>query len=119
MRTFADLINKYIVEIALRQSGDLKRLGRMMCTEAVAKDDVSRIDFRRGIVSLLQKAGRPLYADEIRRGLMALCGVSKSFRFATVDPVLRVGVGLWRLTIEKFRSNLQINPIFSMGLLRS
>jgi RNA polymerase sigma factor (sigma-70 family) len=90
-------INKYIVDIALRKSGDLKRLGRMIWKEVDISDDVSRIDVRQAIISLLQQAGRPLQTDEIRQRLIALRGVNEHFQIATVDPVLRVGVGLWGL----------------------
>lgn len=92
-----ELINKYVVDIALRKSGDLKRLGRMIWKEADASDDASRIDVRQAIISLLQQAGRPLQTDEIRQRLIALRGVNEHFQIATLDPVLRVGVGLWGL----------------------
>jgi len=90
-------VNKYIVDIALRKSGDLKRLGRMIWKEVDTSDDVSRIDVRQAVISLLQQAGRPLQTDEIRQRLIALRGVNEHFQIATVDPVLRVGVGLWGL----------------------
>lgn len=92
-----EAINKYIVDIALRKSGDLKRLGRMIWKEADASDEVSRIDVHQAIISLLQQAGRPLQTDEIRQRLIALRGVNSHFQIANVDPVMRVGVGLWGL----------------------
>jgi hypothetical protein len=92
-----EAINKYIVDIALRKSGDLKRLGRMIWKEVDASDDVSRIDVRQAVISLLQQAGRPLQTDEIRQRLIALRGVNEHFQIATEDPVLRVGVGVWGL----------------------
>ena len=92
-----EAINKYIVDIALRKSGDLKRLGRMIWKEIDAGDEVSRIDVRQAIISLLQQAGRPLQTDEIRQRLIALRGVNEHFQIATVDPLIRVGVGLWGL----------------------
>jgi hypothetical protein len=92
-----EAVNKYVVDIALRKSGDLKRLGRLIWKEVDSSDDVSRIDVRQAIISLLQQAGRPLQTDEIRQRLIALRGVNEHFQIASADPVLRVGVGLWGL----------------------
>jgi hypothetical protein len=92
-----EAINKYIVDVALRKSGDLKRLGRMMWREIDTSDDLSRIDVRQAVISLLQQAGRPLQTDEIRQRLIALRGVNEHFQISSADPVLRVGVGLWGL----------------------
>ena len=70
---------------------------RMMWKEVDAGDEVSRIDVRQAIISLLQQAGRPLQTDEIRQRLIAIRGVNEHFQIATVDPLMRVGVGLWGL----------------------
>ena len=69
----------------------------MIWKEVDAGDEVSRIDVRQAIISLLQQAGRPLQTDEIRQRLIALRGVNEHFQIATVDPVMRVGIGLWGL----------------------
>jgi len=94
---YEDAIDKYIVDIALGRAKGLKRLGRMTWAGSEANHDVSRIELRREIVSLLQKAGRPLQTDELLQRLMERRGVTGHFRISTFDPVLRIGVGLWGL----------------------
>ena len=73
----------HIVIIGAGAAG-LKRLGRMIWKEVDAGDEVSCIDVRQAIISLLQQAGRPLQTDEIRQRLVAFRGVNEYFQIATV-----------------------------------
>jgi hypothetical protein len=59
--------------------------------------DELRIDLRQAIIALLQQAGRPLRAHEIRQRLVALRGVNEHFQIVVADPLIRVGTGLWGL----------------------
>ena len=94
---YEDAVDKYIVDIALGRARGLKQLGRMTWTGSEANYDAARIELRREIVSVLEKAGRPLQTDEFLKRLMERRGVAGSFRISTFDPVLRIGVGLWGL----------------------
>lgn len=91
--------DKYVIDIALQRSGGLKRLGRMIWTNSPegGSRDVSRIGQRQAIIVLLQQAGRPLRAVEIRQRLVAVRGVNENFQIVAADPLIRVGPGLWGL----------------------
>jgi hypothetical protein len=92
-------MDKYLIDVVLRPSLLLQRLGRMTW----AKSDISltgssnRIDIRQGIISLLQQSGRPLTSNEIRQRLIALRGVNEHFQISASDSIVRVGTGWWGL----------------------
>lgn len=109
-------LSKYIVDIALQKSGNLKRLGRMIWSGGDA-DLEARIDIRQAIVSLLQQAGRPLQADEIRQRLIALRGVNEHFQIASHDPLLRIGIGLWGLNDRDISIKREHQPRLWEGLV--
>lgn len=92
-------LDKYKVDFLLRESRALQRLGRMTWVEA--DQDMGavsdRIDIRRAIISLVQEAGRPLKTGEIHQRLIALRGVNATFQIGAVDPLIRLGTGLWGL----------------------
>ena len=92
-------LDKYKVDFLLRQSTALQRLGRMTWVEA--DQDMGavadRIDIRRTIISLVQEAGGPLKTGEIHQRLIALRGVNATFQFGAVDPLIKLGTGLWGL----------------------
>jgi len=114
--SFPSQLNKYIVDIALQKSGNLKRLGRMIWSGGDA-DLEARIDIRQAIVSLVQQAGRPLRTDEIRQRLIALRGVNEHFQIASHDPLLRVGVGLWGLNDRDISIKREHQPRLWEGLV--
>jgi hypothetical protein len=91
--------DKYVIEIALRRSGTLEGLGRMVWTRGPneAEESAARIDVRQAIIAILQQAGRPLRAHEIRHRLIALRGVNETFQISAGDPLIRVGPALWGL----------------------
>ena len=92
-------VDKYIIDIALQRSGSLERLGRMMwvATDLSSEQEISRIDVRQAVITILRKAGRPLRTNEIRQRLVALRGVNEYLQIAAIDPVIRVGTALWGL----------------------
>ena len=92
--------DKYVVDISLQRSGGVHGLGRMVWADrGIPGGDRSelRIDQRQAIIALLQQAGRPLRASEIRQRLVAIRGVNEFFQIASIDPLIRVGNGLWGL----------------------
>lgn len=91
--------DKYKLDFLLRGSQAVQRLGRMTWVEshqqiASASD---RIDIRQAIITLVQDAGRPLKTSEIHQRLVALRGVNETFQVGAVDPLIRLGTGLWGL----------------------
>jgi hypothetical protein len=94
---YEDAVDKYIVDMALGRARGLKQLGRMTWTGSEANHGVARIKLRQEIVSVLEKAGRPLQTDEFQQRLMERRRVARHFWISTFDPVLRIGVGLWGL----------------------
>ena len=96
---YADAADKYLIDIALQRSAGLKRLGRLVWTNGHKEgaSEVPRIDVRQAIISLLQQSGRPLRAREIRQRLVAIRGVNEYFQIPAVDPLIRLGPGLWGL----------------------
>ncbi len=91
-------VDKYILDIALQKSSGLRRFGRMIWAQHnVDSSDVARIDVRQAIVAVVQQAGRPLRAAEIKQRLVAIRGVNEHFQISAADPLLRVAPGLWGL----------------------
>jgi hypothetical protein len=91
-------LDKYVLNIALRQSKSVKCLYKMTW---VAKDEENseqaRIDIHQAIVAFVKSAGHPLTADEIKQNLIAVRGVNSTFAVTAVDPLIRMGGGLWGL----------------------
>lgn len=91
--------DKYVLDFLLRSSEVLQSLGRMIWVESnpgkVTPKD--RIDIRQTIISLVQEAGRPLYTNEIHQRLVALRGMNETFLIVGIDPLIRIGTGLWGL----------------------
>lgn len=92
-------MTKYVVDFLLRDSLVLKNLGRMtwMAHPDNSWSATSRIDIRQAIVSLIEAAGRPLSSAEIQSRLVAVRGVNELFQISAVDPLVRLGFGLWGL----------------------
>lgn len=111
-------ITKYIVDVALKKSGVLDSLGRLVWAARTTTDEVARIDVRDAIVSLLKQAGRPLRSSEIRQQLIALRGLNETFQIATAatDPVIRLGDGLWGLNDRDVSIKRPDQPRFIDGL---
>lgn len=112
-------ITKYIVDVALKKSGVLKGLGRLVWAAQTAADEVARIDVQDAIVSLLKQAGRPLRSSEIRQQLIVLRGVNETFQIGTaaVDPLIRLGDGLWGLNDRDVSIKRSDQPRFTEGLI--
>jgi hypothetical protein len=111
--------DKYLIDIALQRSHGLERLGRMMWKAGHHGDvrDELRIDLRQAIIALLQQAGRPLRAHEIRQRLVALRGVNEHFHIVVADPLIRVGTGLWGLNDRDVSVKRPDQPALLDGLV--
>ncbi len=92
-------INKYVLDMILRQSALVRPLGRMIWTTLSSANQASesRIDLRQAIIALLTNAGSALNATEIRERLVAVRGVNNTFQISAQDPLIRVGLGSWGL----------------------
>mgnify|MGYP002628175468 CR=1 FL=1 len=92
-------MSKYILDFLLRESRVLKNLGRMtwVSDDRTSSVAISRIDIRQAIISLLDSAGRPLSSSEIQSRLVAVRGINEIFQIAAIDPLVRLGFGLWGL----------------------
>jgi hypothetical protein len=91
-------VDKYILDVALQKSSGLRRFGRMIWAQQnVDASNTARIDVRQAIVAVVQQAGRPLRAAEIKQRLVAIRGVNEHFQISAADPLLRVAPGLWGL----------------------
>jgi hypothetical protein len=91
-------LDKYGVDYCLRSAKGLQGLGRMAWRAAAeAVHSSQRLEMRQAIEAVLMEAGKPLSTAELRQRLVALRGVNDIFQFSTVDPIIRIGPGLWGL----------------------
>lgn len=93
----ATSIDKYIVDIALKRSGNLERLGRLVWSSSNASTETYRIELRQAIIACLQDAGGPLSTSDIRQRIRSMRGVDRLFQIAPADPLMRVAPGMWGL----------------------
>lgn len=90
-------IDKYALNMFLRQSASLERLGRLTWAAKAENGQVARTDIRKAIVAILRDAGGPLSSSEITARLDAVRGTNQSLAIWNFDPVIRVRRGLWGL----------------------
>lgn len=92
-------LDKYTLDYVLQKSTALSSLGRLVWTQTkTGSEGVSdRLDIRQAIISLLQNAGTPLSAIEIKQGIVAQRGVNMTFQIISADPVVRIRRGVWGL----------------------
>ena len=88
-------LDKYILEITLTESTILRSLGRMTWVASKEPKGETRIDLHQAVVAIVQAAGHPLHADEIKERLSATRGVNEFFQIQQVDPLIRLSRGLW------------------------
>ena len=91
-------LTKYILNIVLRQSTNLRWLRQM--TWAIRQDEDSerkRIDIHQAIVSFVRAAGRPLTTSEIKQNLLAVRGVNETFTITSSESLIPLGNRQWGL----------------------
>jgi hypothetical protein len=93
-----EALDKYLLDIALRQAGVLERLGRLVWHDVRSPSaDANRIDIRQAVIAALHEAGEPLSADQIRARVRQIRGVNGAFQIHPTDPVIRIGSSMWGL----------------------
>jgi len=105
-------MSKYVVDYLLRGSGVLKSLGRMTWVANADRNwaTTGRIDIRQAIISLIEAAGRPLSSSEVQSRLVAVRGVNEVFQISAIDPLIRLGFGLWGLNDRDVPIKRQYQP---------
>lgn len=114
---FAPQVDKYVVDISLQKLGSLKRLGRMVWARNTHASDIARIDVRQAIIAVLQQAGRPLRASDIRQRLIALRGINDHFQIFAAEPLIRIAPGWWGLNDRDVDVKRADQPAFIEYLL--
>jgi hypothetical protein len=114
-------VDKYVLNVALKNSAELQELGRMVWK--LGEDGVSdqaRVDVREAVARIVTDAGRPLYGAEIRQRLVALRGVNQHLQISPGGPLIRIGPGLWgindRDSVIKKRDQPRLANLLVQGL---
>ncbi len=89
--------DKYVLHAALRRSGQMEYLGRLVWCRPSAGPNQIRVEVWQAVVKLVQHAGGPLTAAEIRQRLVAIRGVDEQVQLHNRPPLIRVGPSLWGL----------------------
>lgn len=92
-----DHFDKYQMDIALKQVGQLHSLGRMVWTKCEAANEGVRVDIRQAVIAILQNAGEPLRSAELRQRLVAVRGINQGMQFQVIDPLIKLSSQLWAL----------------------
>ena len=96
---FDGQLNKYIINIALRDSKSFANMRRMVWgyKDNWQASSASRLDTRQAVMALLEEAGCPLSTLEIREKLEIDRGVNNHFQIHPQGNLIRLGTGLWGL----------------------
>ncbi len=92
-------LDAYVLDYLLRSVETIRRLGRMTWVVAQAGGDIAtnRIEIRQAVLAFVQEAGHALSTAELKQRLVAVRGVSQNLQITPVDPLVRIGPGLWGL----------------------
>ena len=90
-------LDKYALNMFLKQSPTLERLGRLTWAAKAESGQVARTDIRKAIIAILRDAGGPLSSSEITARLDAVRGTNQSIAIWNFEPVIRVRRGVWGL----------------------
>ena len=104
---FDGQLNKYIVNIALRNSKTFANMRRMVWgyKENWQASAASRLDMRQAVMALLEEAGRPLNTLELREKLEGARGLNNHFQIHPQGNLIRLGTGLWGLANRDIKAN--------------
>lgn len=92
-----DGFDKYHLDIALKQIGQLQSLGRMVWARSDVVNEGARVEIRQAVISILQSAGGPITSAELRQRLVAVRGINQGMQFHVVDPVIKLNSQTWGL----------------------
>lgn len=104
---FNGQLNKYIVNIALRNSTTFISMRRMLWgyKERWPASAASRIDIRQAMVTILEEEGGPLNTLELRKKLEAQRGLNKYFQLHPQGNLVRLSGGLWGLANRDIKAS--------------
>ena len=102
---FNGQIDKYLINISLRNSKSFSYLRRMIWgyKNSWQASASSRLDTRQAVMALLEGAGRPLSTLEIRKKLENDRGLNSHFQIHPQGNLIRLGPGLWGLADRDIR----------------
>lgn len=104
---FDGQLNKYIVNIALRNSKTFVNMRRMVWgyKENWQASAASRLDMRQAVMALLEEAGHPLNTLELRERLECDRGLNNHFQIHPQGNLIRLGTGRWGLANRDIKAN--------------
>lgn len=108
--------DKYQLDIALKEVGQLTSLGRMVWARSAAANDVARVDVRQAVLAILRDAGGPLASAELRQRLVAVRGINQGMPFQVVDPIIKLSPQLWALNDRDLAIKRPDQPTFLDGV---
>jgi hypothetical protein len=107
-----DGFDKYQLDIALKETGQLHALGRMVWTRSSATADGARVDIRQAVIAVLQNAGEPLSTAELRQRVVAVRGINQGMEFQVRDPLIKLNSQLWALNDRDLSIKRADQPAF-------
>ncbi|MHB1291552.1 MAG: DNA-directed RNA polymerase subunit alpha C-terminal domain-containing protein [Sulfuricella sp.] len=104
---FDGRLNRFILNIALRDSPELAYLGRLVWAQSTEAPlgTAHRINMRQAVTSLLMQAGRPMTIPEIKEGLQRDRGLSDFFQLHPSGSLIHVSPSHWGLIERDFPLN--------------
>ncbi len=87
--------DKYQLDIALKQTGDLQSFGRMVWSDGGDEGLNGRVDIRQAVVAIVKDAGSPITTSELRQRLIAVRGINEGMQFHIVDPLIKLDAKTW------------------------
>lgn len=109
---FSDNFDKYQLDIALKEIGQLHSLGRMVWTSGDAATEGARVDIRQAVIAILQNAGEPLSTAELRQRVVAVRGINQGMEFQVRDPLIKLDSQLWALNDRDLSIKRPDQPAF-------
>lgn len=107
-----DNFDKYQLDIALKEIGQLHSLGRMVWTSGDATAENVRVDIRQAVIAVLQNAGEPLSTAELRQRVVAVRGINQGMEFQVRDPLIKLNSQLWALNDRDLSIKRADQPAF-------
>ena len=107
-----DGFDKYKLDVALKETGQLHTLGRMVWTRDGATADSARVDIRQAVIAVLQNAGEPLSTAELRQRVVAVRGINQGMEFQVRDPLIKLNSQLWALNDRDLSIKRADQPAF-------
>ena len=104
--------DKYQLDVALKETGQLHSLGRMVWTRSSEAADGARVDIRQAVIAVLKNAGEPLSTAELRQRVVAVRGINQGMEFQVRDPLIKLNSQLWALNDRDLSIKRADQPAF-------